>query len=60
MRKVKPCRNCPDCRKVYAQGNWSFHGCYHEPYHGKWIAEIEKCPKEEHEHGGSEDGMDTV
>lgn len=26
----------------------TFFGCYHEPYKGKWIAEIDidKCPKD--------------
>jgi hypothetical protein len=23
-----------------------FLGCRHEPYKGKWVAEIKECPKE--------------
>lgn len=38
------CDGCRDCRIVYATGGWSFRGCYHEPYHGKWVAEIRNCP----------------
>lgn len=46
MKNDKPCAKCEHCRKVYAQDQWSFWGCYHEPYHGKWIAQIKFCPKE--------------
>ena len=38
------CEGCRDCRTVYANGGWSFRGCYHEPYHGKWVGEIRDCP----------------
>lgn len=40
---------CQWCRMITATGGWSFYGCTHEPYHGKWIAEIEDCPLEESE-----------
>jgi hypothetical protein len=38
------CDGCGDCRTVYATGGWSFLGCYHKPYHGKWVCEIRDCP----------------
>lgn len=40
------CDGCRDCCIVYANGGWSFYCCYHNPYHGKWVAEIKNCPKE--------------
>ena len=40
------CAVCRDCNWVKAQDDWGFHGCFHKPYKGKWIVEIEKCPKE--------------
>ena len=39
------CDGCRDCRIVYTNGGWSFYGCYCGPYHGKWVAEIEDCPR---------------
>lgn len=35
---------CKFARMITATGGWSFVGCIHEPYHGKWIAEINECP----------------
>lgn len=48
MADSKGCRDCKYCRVVYANGGWSFLGCYCEPYHGKWCKEIktENCPKQ--------------
>lgn len=37
------CKGCNYVRIVWA-GNWSFPGCCHKPYRGKWCAEIEECP----------------
>lgn len=45
------CDGCRYCRTVYAAGGWSFRGCYHNPYHGKWVAEIQNCPIYEAEEG---------
>lgn len=45
------CDGCCDCRIIQANGGWSFNGCFHEPYHGKWVAEIENCPKVKEEEG---------
>lgn len=28
-------------------GDWIFNGCVHYPYKGKWVAEIDVCPKEQ-------------
>ena len=41
------CEGCKYCKRIYANGGWSFYACYHEPYHGKWVAEIKDCPKQE-------------
>ena len=40
------CSNCKFRHIVYTNGGWNFFGCYHEPYKGKWIAEIKECPIE--------------
>lgn len=38
------CDGCAYCKIVYANGGYSFYGCYHSPYHGKMVAEIKDCP----------------
>lgn len=44
--KTKPrCQGCEHRKRVYAQSDFSFWGCYHHPYTGKWVAEIKNCPK---------------
>ena len=40
------CRKCEYSKHVNAQNDWGFPGCYKSPYKGKWIIEIEDCPKE--------------
>ena len=45
----KDCSKCKECQIVYANGGWSFLGCYHPPYHGMWCCEIKDCPKEAEE-----------
>ena len=45
-RNTSRCEGCEDCKWVKAQDDWGFHGCFHKPYKGRWIAEIEYCPKE--------------
>lgn len=42
----KDCEKCKMSKIVYANGQWNFIGCYHEPYRGKWVCEIKECPKE--------------
>ena len=39
------CHHCEYARAVFAQDQSMFLGCYHEPYRGKWVAEIKDCPK---------------
>ena len=39
------CEGCTFCKQVYANGQWSFFGCYYPPYRGKWVAKIKDCPK---------------
>jgi hypothetical protein len=45
--KKERCEGCKECRKIYANGGWTFYGCYYPPYKGKWVAEIKDCPKAE-------------
>lgn len=40
------CLVCPYVEVIRAQENFMFLGCRHEPYRGKWVAEIDECPKE--------------
>lgn len=40
------CDGCKYAQHIYANDGWSFIGCKHKPYRGKWIVEIEECPKE--------------
>ncbi len=39
------CEGCKHRKRVYAQGDYSFYGCYCSPYTGKRVSEIENCPK---------------
>lgn len=39
------CENCEFVCKLSADIWFRFLGCKHNPYHGKWLAEIEECPK---------------
>lgn len=43
--KIVDCENCEYCKEIKAQYDWCFYGCKHAPYRGRWIAEIEECPK---------------
>lgn len=38
------CEGCEYRKRVYAQNNYSFYGCYHRPYIGKQVVEIKECP----------------
>lgn len=41
-------RECSKCRfrKIFdCTDNFKILGCMHEPYHGKWVVEIDECPK---------------
>ena len=46
FRKVQKerCDGCKYCKLVHANGGFSFYGCHHKPYRGKWVAEIKDCP----------------
>lgn len=39
------CDGCEYRKRVYAQGGYSFYGCYCRPYTGKRVSEIKNCPK---------------
>lgn len=43
---MKRCEGCEYAKEINATGDWKFIGCTHEPYKGKWVAEIKDCPKE--------------
>lgn len=45
--KKQRCEGCKYGKSVHANGGFSFKGCYHRPYNGKWVAEIKDCPKNE-------------
>lgn len=45
FQKAK-CEKCEFVDKLAADSWFRFLGCRHKPYHGKWVAEIEVCPKE--------------
>lgn len=34
------CEGCTFCKRIYANGQWSFFGCHYPPYKGKWVATI--------------------
>ena len=38
------CSKCGFAKAVTANGGIMFLGCYHDPYKGKWVAEIKECP----------------
>ena len=50
------CNGCEQCKIVHCNGGDSFEGCYHEPYHGKWVGEIKSCPKMDGKGGTKENG----
>ena len=39
------CEGCKYRKRVNAQNNYSFYGCYHPPYTGKRVTEVKDCPK---------------
>lgn len=42
-RNSQRCRKCEYARTIYMDIG-KFKGCIHEPYKGKWTAEIDECP----------------
>lgn len=38
------CHPCKYAKVINAGDNWVFLSCWHEPYRGKWVAEIKDCP----------------
>lgn len=53
MSERKLCRFCKYRQTVTAQDGWCFGGCFHPPYKGKFIAEID-CPMTDEEKAGIE------
>lgn len=42
----KMCFSCEFCDKLSAGHGFNFLGCTYGEYLGKWVAEIDKCPKD--------------
>lgn len=45
MNSSKICQFCDNSRWIADFGQFKLLGCFHEPYQGKWCAEIKECPK---------------
>ena len=43
--QVELCEKCEFVDKLSADIGFNFLGCRYKPYKGKWVAEIETCPK---------------
>lgn len=54
--KTEHCGKCEHSNGIFAQDGFMFLGCKFPPYRGKWVAQIEECPKEKKptEKGGAE------
>lgn len=42
---IQDCKKCECCNVILKDQFGTYLGCFKEPYKGKWVAEIEKCPK---------------
>lgn len=40
------CSKCRYCHRITDSVGWTFLACRQDPYHGKWVIEIEHCPLE--------------
>lgn len=47
LKKKNRCIKCKYRKTIHAQYEWMFDGCCYKPYRGKWIQEINECPKDE-------------
>ncbi|SDO85583.1 hypothetical protein SAMN05216366_102101 [Selenomonas ruminantium] len=50
MTELQQFRGCSRCRfkeVIDCGGGFVIVGCTHEPYKGKWVAEIDKCPRDD-------------
>ena len=43
------CSKCKDCKAIFTYMGRPYYGCYHVPYKGKFLGEIEECPKAKEE-----------
>ena len=46
-RKPWRCERCKSKRVLKDPSGFRYFACYQEPYHGTWVANVEKCPKGE-------------
>lgn len=59
MTELQIDRKCSKCRfrKIFDCGDgFKILGCMHEPYHGKWVAEIDECPRKDRRVGNESHG----
>lgn len=45
IEKHERCKDCEYRKKINAQDDFWLNACYCKPYKGKWIVEIDNCPK---------------
>lgn len=47
LEQTKYCEKCESMKPMYFSKNFVIMGCMHKPYKGKWVAEIDKCPRKD-------------
>ena len=50
MTELEQTRGCERCEfkiTIHLSSNFVIMGCTHKPYKGKWVAEIDKCPRDD-------------
>ena len=55
--KTNHCRKCEYSYRFSSQDGCWFIGCKYPPFRGRWVAQIEECPKDKDhptEKGGGE------
>lgn len=52
--------HCGHKVRIEAQDGFWIETCTYPPYHGKWIVEIEKCPKEEEAQRSTESRLEEL
>jgi hypothetical protein len=49
LEQTKYCEKCESMQPMYFSKNFVIMGCRHKPYRGKWVAEIDKCPRDDYQ-----------
>ncbi len=47
LEQTRYCEKCESMQPMYFSKNFVIMGCRHKPYRGKWVAEIDKCPRDD-------------